>query len=78
MSVKGETIKAIFTNLLFLIGVILMIVGFIRGTSTTVKFLVFDKYPLNSYEETRCDYPQYSKPINPDGTMSEISEEEKL
>ena len=52
---KTENIKAIFTNLLFVIGVILMITGFVRGTSTIAKSLIFDKYPLNSYEETKCE-----------------------
>lgn len=52
---KTEKIKAIFTNLLFVIGIILVIVGFIRGTLTVTQIIVFDKYPINSYEETRCD-----------------------
>jgi hypothetical protein len=52
---KTEKIKAIFTNLLFVIGIILVIVGFVRGTLTATQMLVFDKYPLDSYEETRCD-----------------------
>lgn len=69
MNVKGQTIRAIFTNLLFLIGVILIVVGFIRSTSTVVKFVVFDKYPLNSYEESRCDFnnPNYPKPVMVEG-----------
>lgn len=52
---KTEKIKAIFTNLLFVIGIVLVIVGFIRGTLTVTQIIVFDKYPINSYEETRCD-----------------------
>ena len=77
MNVKGDTIKAIFTNLLFLIGVILIVVGFIRSTSTFVKFLVFNKYPLDTYMENSCEYPQYSKPVMENGTQPEITEEEK-
>ena len=57
---KPETIKAIFTNLLFVIGVILLIVGFVQGTRTAVKLLTFDQYPLDSYEETKCDQPPYA------------------
>ncbi len=57
---KPETIKAIFTNLLFVIGVILLIVGFIQGTRTAVKLLTFDQYPLESYEETKCSQPPYT------------------
>lgn len=53
---KTETIKAVFTNLLFVIGVILLIYGFVQGVLTTVRMISFDKYPLNSYEETRCQY----------------------
>ncbi len=52
---KTDLIKAIFTNVLFVIGVILLITGFANGTSTAVKTIVFDQYPLNSYDETRCD-----------------------
>ena len=60
---KPETIKAIFTNLLFVIGVILLIVGFAQGTRTAVKLLTFDQYPLDSYEETKCDQPPYAMPV---------------
>ena len=52
---KTETIKAIFMNLLFVIGVILTIIGFVRGSLTVTRMFVFEKYPLQSYEETRCD-----------------------
>ena len=51
---KIRTIKAIFTNLLFVIGVVLTIVGFTRGALTAANLVVFDKYPLNSYEERQC------------------------
>lgn len=51
---KSDVIKSIFTNLLFVIGVILMVVGFIKGTSTVVNSIAFDKYPLDEWQETRC------------------------
>ncbi len=54
---KPETIKAIFTNILFVVGVILLIIGFFQGTRTAVKLITFDKYPLDSWSETRCDIP---------------------
>lgn len=54
---KTETIKAIFTNLLFVIGVSLAIFGFTRGVLTATRMAVFPKYPLNAYEEIRCDQP---------------------
>ncbi len=57
---KSETIKAIFTNLLFVIGVIFVIFGFIQGTLTAVRLITFDQYPLQSYEETRCEAPFFS------------------
>lgn len=50
-----ENIKAIFTNLLFVIGVALVIVGFVRGALTVTRMFVFEKYPLNYYDEARCD-----------------------
>ncbi len=53
---KTETVKAIFTNLLFVIGVILLIYGFIQGSLTAVRLLTFEKYPLANYEESRCDF----------------------
>ena len=62
---KPETIKAIFTNLLFVIGVILVIVGFIQGTRTLVNSLTFDQYPLDSWAETKCDqYPYVPAPAD--------------
>lgn len=53
---KAETIKAIFTNLLFVIGVILLIWGIAKAASTGARLVSFDKYPLAGYEESRCDY----------------------
>lgn len=52
---KVEIIKAIFTNCLFVLGVLLIVFGFIQGTLTAVRTLTFEEYPLASYEETRCD-----------------------
>ena len=52
---KTELIKATFTNLLFVIGVVLIIIGFVRGTDTLVKTIVFDTYPLDTWEESRCE-----------------------
>ncbi len=63
---KPETIKAIFTNLLFVIGVILLIWGIAKATSTGAKLLSFDEYPLQGYEESRCDY--ISNPVAGDKT----------
>lgn len=58
---KTDFVKAIFTNVLFVIGVILLIVGFTMGSNTAVKSIVFDTYPLDSWEETRCnDIAQYN------------------
>ena len=61
---KTQTVKAVFTNLLFVIGVILLIFGFVQGTQTIVKTAIFEKYPLRSYEETRCDY-ETNYPVMP-------------
>ncbi len=55
---KTQTVKTIFANLLFSFGIILMVIGFIRGTLTIVNSTIFDKYPLNNYEETKCDSGQ--------------------
>lgn len=64
---KPEIIKAIFTNLLFVIGVVLLIFGFIRGSLTVVRLFTFDKYPLASYEEMRCDNQFGGVMYQPDG-----------
>ncbi len=78
---KTENIKAIFTNLLFVIGVILIIFGFVNGVSTITKSLVFEKYPLDSYEETKCETEFLNPTIvtTPDGknTATQESQEEK-
>lgn len=76
MSLKPDTIRAIFTNILFVIGVILLIVGFIRATSTVANLVTFDKYPLANYEETRCDYEVIPKPVTLDQNMASESARE--
>ncbi len=53
---KIESVKAIFTNLLFVIGVGLTIFGFIKGSLTVSKILSFDEYPLAEYKEIKCTY----------------------
>lgn len=67
---KTAMIKVIFTNLLFVIGVILLVVGFVQATSTAAKLLLFDKYPLYTYEENRCDTMTIgpTKPAQQEGT----------
>ena len=73
---KPETIKAIFTNLLFVIGVILLIVGFVQGTRTAVKLITFEQYPLDPYTETKCSQPPYAVPVAVDGVKTmPVSEE---
>ncbi len=58
---KADTIKAIFTNLLFVIGIILLIVGFTQGALAVTRIATFDQYPLPSYEETRCQF-EFARP----------------
>jgi hypothetical protein len=66
---KTETIKAIFTNLLFVIGVVLLIVGASRGVLTVARLAVFDEYPLDYYAESRCNitpaYPEDEGEVMP-------------
>lgn len=66
-------IKAIFTNLLFVVGIALMVIGFVRGASTISKIAFFDQYPLPSYEESRCEFGYYPDPM----LTSEAAEEQK-
>jgi hypothetical protein len=76
---KTPIVKAIFTNLLFVIGVILMVVGFVRGTSTFSKLAFFEIYPLPGYEESRCEFGYYMEPavVKEDGTTAEQTAEAK-
>lgn len=65
---KSDTIKAIFTNLLFVIGIILLIFGFMNGTLTAARLLSFAEYPLDPYQETRCEMSYPLQPmIGPNG-----------
>lgn len=76
---KTFTVKAIFTNLLFVVGIILMVVGFVRGTSTIAKLAFFEVYPLEAYEESRCDMNYYIEPamVKPDGAPQAETPEAK-
>lgn len=77
---ETETIRAIFTNVLFVIGVILAVFGFVYGVSTTSKILVFNEYPLQPYEETKCLYEPYPSFIRYEDTQNNtdmIPEENK-
>jgi len=74
MGMKTETIRAIFTNILFVVGVVLSIIGFIQGALTVTRTVVFDKYPLQSFEESRCYYenrPELAQSKTPDSTQKE-------
>ncbi len=59
---KTAIIRVIFTNVLFVIGVILLVIGFVQGSLTAAKMVIFEKYPLNSYEESRCDASYFATP----------------
>ncbi len=74
---KSETIKMIFTNILFVVGVALLIVGFTKGVLTASRIVVFDKYPLQSYEETKCEM-ELARPIavSKDENVAQLSDEE--
>lgn len=74
---KAETIKAIFTNLLFVIGVILIIFGFTNSALTISRIVTFDKYPLHSYEEGRCEL-EFSRPayVSTEESIAQLSDEE--
>ena len=52
---RPETIKTIFTNLIFVIGVILLVFGFSRGALAVGRIIAFEKYPLPSHQEGRCE-----------------------
>jgi hypothetical protein len=75
---KTHIVKAIFTNLLFVVGIILMVIGFVRGTSTIAKLAFFKVYPLESYEESRCEMNYYAPAmVKEDGTPQTETPEAK-
>lgn len=67
---KTTTITSIFSSILFVLGVILLIVGFFIGSSTLVKTVAFAEYPLDSWEETRCEQDMWY-PTEPQLYLSE-------
>jgi hypothetical protein len=76
---KPETIKAIFTNLLFVIGVILLIWGVAKAASTGARIISFDKYPLQGYEESRCEYVAgLSAPVMEKGIVAPSEADQQL
>lgn len=54
-----KSIVTIFQNILFVIGVILTIIGTSLTVTLVAKLVIFDSYPLNEYEENRCQYQNY-------------------
>lgn len=57
---KATSIKALSMNIIFIIGVVLTVIGFVNGTSAVVRTIVFDQYPLNTYDEDRCSQTVYA------------------
>ena len=55
----SDVVKVFFTNLLFVVGVVLLIVGFSIGANTLAKSLIFPQYPLKVWDETRCEYDMW-------------------
>ena len=74
---ETSRISAIFSNILFVIGVILLIIGFFIGTHTLVKSIAFTQYPLPSWEENRCDHEMLYQ-IEPYMPFAEEKEAEEI
>lgn len=70
MAFETKKIAAVFTNVLFVVGVVLMVVGFIGRVSTVAKLVVFDGYPL-PYGEDRCAYPE-PMPVRVEGEVNPV------
>jgi len=68
-----QTIKVIFTNLLFVIGVIITVIGFVHSTSTVAKLILFEQYPLGYEEDCRT----LTRPIAVEEKTPIISKEEQ-
>ena len=77
MAIKTKPIIALFLNLLFALGVIILIFGFINSLRFGAYTIVFDDYPLNQYEED-CAYLRGPIEISPDGKPVNPEASEKL
>lgn len=55
-----------------------MIVGFIQTTLTVTRLATFDKYPLDTWDESRCDnnYVPIAEPLTTEKRGTEMSDEE--
>lgn len=69
---KATSIKALSMNIIFIIGIVLTVIGFVNGTTTVVRSLVFDEYPLNTYDEDRCSQAAYV-PVPVEKRVDEIT-----
>lgn len=76
--VNPKVIQTIFTNFLFAIGVILLVVGFVRGILITTRLIVFDTYPLENWEETRCENMTPAMIQEPNIKQPNLEESEKF
>lgn len=64
---SNPTVRALYLYLFSGLGVILMIIGAYLSVLYFVRITQFEKYPLPSYEETRCDFVSDYPPFPPPG-----------
>lgn len=63
---RSNLIKTIYLYVFSGLGLGLFLFGVFSGVFFLVNVTQFDKYPLQTYEETQCDYPHYgpyAKPV---------------
>lgn len=57
-----QQVITIYLQLFMAVGVIMMIIGGYRVAKNVYQRALFDQYPMG-YDETRCDYIGYDRPM---------------
>jgi hypothetical protein len=60
---KANLIRTIYLYIFSGVGLSLFLIGIFMGIQYLVNITQFEKYPLQAYEETQCDYLYPGKPM---------------
>lgn len=62
---KANLVKTIYLYVFSGVGLSLFIIGVFMAIQYLVNTTQFEKYPLNTWEETQCEYPPYLSVAKP-------------
>ena len=68
-----QSIPTIYFYLLSAVGMVLLIIGLFKTTHFLSGVMFFDKYPLQSYSETRCE--NMPQPVTENGKTLPLQKE---